>query len=254
MKLRLSLIYHLPLVCSNGPWRTTRGKGVHDGDDEDLFFCFVAVLVSATSFAETGILLLSHGGSAEWNGRVLELARTVDQTRPVEVAFGMATRANIQAAVDRLAARGVTEIVAVPLFVSSWSSVVTSTEYLLGLRAEAPAGAGRVREDGAPRSRGVSSGRFTRGPRGRAARAWGDAGRLEDPDQAHDTGAERASARGRDPDHSRTIDQPQSGRGGRGDRRARADVRRGEQPLASGHGRARRSDGPHRRNSRRSTT
>jgi hypothetical protein len=51
----------------------------------------------------------------------------------------MATRANIQAAVDRLAARGVTEIVAVPLFVSSWSSVITSTEYLLGLRAEAPA-------------------------------------------------------------------------------------------------------------------
>lgn len=101
-------------------------------------FCFVAVLVSATSFAEPGILLLSHGGSAEWNGRVLQLARTVDQTRPVEVAFEMATRANIQAAVDRLATRGVTEIVAVPLFVSSWSSVVTSTGYLLGLRAEAP--------------------------------------------------------------------------------------------------------------------
>src|SRR5262249_53075915 len=31
------------------------------------------------------------------------------------------------------------EIAAVPLFVSSYSSVVTSTEYLLGLRAEAPA-------------------------------------------------------------------------------------------------------------------
>jgi hypothetical protein len=36
-------------------------------------------------------------------------------------------------------ARGVSEIVAVPLFVSSWSTVITSTEYLLGLRAEAPA-------------------------------------------------------------------------------------------------------------------
>jgi hypothetical protein len=32
----------------------------------------------------------------------------------------------------------VTEIVAVPLFVSSHSSVITSTEFLLGLRAEAP--------------------------------------------------------------------------------------------------------------------
>ena len=51
----------------------------------------------------------------------------------------MATRANIQAAVDRLTARGVKDIVAVPLFVSSWSSVITSTEYLLGQRADAPA-------------------------------------------------------------------------------------------------------------------
>jgi sirohydrochlorin ferrochelatase len=54
------------------------------------------------------------------------------------VAFGMAARANIQAAIDRLAARGVKEIVAVPLFVSSHSSVITSTEYLLGLRKDAP--------------------------------------------------------------------------------------------------------------------
>jgi hypothetical protein len=50
----------------------------------------------------------------------------------------MAARATIQTAVDKLIARGVTEIVAVPLFVSSWSSVITSTEYLLGLRAQAP--------------------------------------------------------------------------------------------------------------------
>ena len=44
----------------------------------------------------------------------------------------MATRANIQTAVNALTARGVSEIVAVPLFVSSPSSVVTSTQYLLG--------------------------------------------------------------------------------------------------------------------------
>lgn len=100
---------------------------------------FVAVLVARTSYADPGILLLAHGGSAEWNARVTELAAQVDRIRPTEVAFGMATRANIQAAVDRLAARGVTEIVAVPLFVSSWSSVITSTEYLLGQRADAPA-------------------------------------------------------------------------------------------------------------------
>jgi sirohydrochlorin ferrochelatase len=99
----------------------------------------LVVLTARTSSADSGILLLAHGGNPEWNARVTELVTQVDKTKPTEVAFGMATRANIQAAVDRLAARGVTEIVAVPLFVSSWSSVITSTEYLLGLRAEAPA-------------------------------------------------------------------------------------------------------------------
>jgi sirohydrochlorin cobaltochelatase len=85
-----------------------------------------------------GILLLAHGGSTEWNAQVTKLAGKVDQITPTEVAFGMATRANIQAALDRLGARGVKEVVAVPLFVSSWSSVITSTEYLLGLRADPP--------------------------------------------------------------------------------------------------------------------
>lgn len=86
----------------------------------------------------TGVLLLAHGGSAPWNENVLALAARVNRDRPVEVAFGMAQRAAIQTAVDALVRRGVGEIVAVPLFVSSHSSVVTSTEYLLGLRAEAP--------------------------------------------------------------------------------------------------------------------
>lgn len=85
-----------------------------------------------------GILLLAHGGKAEWNAHVTTLATAVDRTMPTEVAFGMATRATIQRAVDRLRARGVTEITAVPLFVSSWSSIITSTEYLLGQRADPP--------------------------------------------------------------------------------------------------------------------
>ncbi len=89
--------------------------------------------------AQTGVLLLAHGGQPQWNERVQAVARSVDQAQPTEVAFGMASRASIQAAVDKLTARGVTSIVAVPLFVSSYSSVITSTEYLLGLRPVAPA-------------------------------------------------------------------------------------------------------------------
>jgi sirohydrochlorin ferrochelatase len=84
------------------------------------------------------VLLLAHGGKPDWNDRVIAIAKAVSSSHPVEVAFGMATRANIQAAVDRLTAHGVSRVVAVPLFVSSHSSVVTSTESLLGLRHDMP--------------------------------------------------------------------------------------------------------------------
>jgi sirohydrochlorin ferrochelatase len=89
--------------------------------------------------AKPGVLLLAHGGQPQWNERVQDVARRVNQQLPAEVAFGMATRANIKTAIDQLVARGVTDIVAVPLFISSHSSVITSTEFLLGLRHEAPA-------------------------------------------------------------------------------------------------------------------
>ncbi len=88
--------------------------------------------------SSTGILLLAHGGKQNWNEEVKRIAASVEQKYPTEVAFGMASKQSIQTAADRLVARGVKEIVAVPLFVSSHSSVITSTEYLLGLREEAP--------------------------------------------------------------------------------------------------------------------
>jgi sirohydrochlorin ferrochelatase len=88
--------------------------------------------------AKSGVLLLAHGGSASWNERVNLLAGKVAEKMPIEVAFGMASRPAIQGAVDKLVAAGVTEIVAVPLFVSDHSSVITSTQYLLGARADMP--------------------------------------------------------------------------------------------------------------------
>ncbi len=108
-----------------------------------LAACLVIGLTSPTPAGaqgtSTGILLLAHGGARNWNQGVADAAAEVNRDQPVEVAFGMATRRNIQGAIDRLIARGVTEIVAVPLFVSPHSSVVRSTEYLLGLRKDAPA-------------------------------------------------------------------------------------------------------------------
>ncbi|MCZ2389787.1 MAG: hypothetical protein LC113_01775 [Acidobacteria bacterium] len=87
---------------------------------------------------KTGVILLAHGGKPAWNDEVKSVAAEVGKQFPVEVAFGMATKRNIQAAIDRLEAQGVTSIVAVPLFISSNSTVITSTEYLLGLRKDAP--------------------------------------------------------------------------------------------------------------------
>ena len=97
------------------------------------------LLAAAPAAVEAqGILLLAHGGSEDWNREVLSLAERVESTRPVEVAFGMANKRTIRDAVDRLAQREVSSIVAVPLFVSSHSSVMRATEYLLGSRDEAP--------------------------------------------------------------------------------------------------------------------
>jgi sirohydrochlorin ferrochelatase len=95
-------------------------------------------LDAAAPQGQAGILLLAHGGNETWNENVRALAKRLDAQQPVEVAFGMATRANIKRAMDALTARGVARIVAVPLFVSSHSSVVTSTEYLLGVRQDMP--------------------------------------------------------------------------------------------------------------------
>ncbi|MGE3277873.1 MAG: sirohydrochlorin chelatase [Vicinamibacterales bacterium] len=97
-------------------------------------------LVSPTAASATeGLLLMAHGGSDEWNTHVRELAGRLDRPdRPVEVALGMASRVTLQAGIDALTKRGATEVVAVPLFISSHSSVIRGTEYLFGLRDDKP--------------------------------------------------------------------------------------------------------------------
>ena len=95
-------------------------------------------LLAPSVVGAQGILLLAHGGRADWNQEVLALAARVDASVPVEVAFGMANKRTIEDALDRLAERDVTSIVAVPLFISSHSSVMRATEYLLGSREEEP--------------------------------------------------------------------------------------------------------------------
>jgi sirohydrochlorin ferrochelatase len=107
----------------------------------------LTVFTAHAAYAETGLLILAHGNHGmtghdmsthtdapgTWNTNVLEMAKTLN-AHPTEVAFGMAEPPSIQAAVNKLEARGVTEIVAVPLFISSHSPIIGNFRYILGLQ------------------------------------------------------------------------------------------------------------------------
>ena len=102
-------------------------------------FGLVALLAlpAAGAPARYGILLMAHGGDASWNAEIAQLRGRVDVKIPTETALGMADPATLQGAVDRLEKRGVSRIVAVPLFVQSRSEVLDQTRYALSL-AEKP--------------------------------------------------------------------------------------------------------------------
>ncbi len=82
------------------------------------------------------VLLLAHGGDAQWNHEVEEVGRGLRAKVPVEIAFGMADHAAISQAIRKLEERSPSKIVAVPLFVNSQSEVMDQTRFVLGLRAE----------------------------------------------------------------------------------------------------------------------
>ena len=87
---------------------------------------------------KTGILVMAHGGSPEWNTAVVESVTPLKSALPVRIAFGMAQPGPLQQAVGELEAEGVTDIAVVGLFVSS-QSFREQIEYLLGLSSEPPA-------------------------------------------------------------------------------------------------------------------
>ena len=87
---------------------------------------------------KTGILVMAHGGSPEWDTAVVESVAPLGSSLPVRIAFGMAQPGPLQQAVGELEAEGVTDIAVVGLFVSS-QSFREQIEYLLGLSSEPPA-------------------------------------------------------------------------------------------------------------------
>ena len=85
-----------------------------------------------------GVLVMAHGGNAEWNREVAAALAPIDCDYPLEIAWGMADAGSLQQGVDKLEARGATRIGVVRLFISG-ESWYERTRQILGLAPGAPA-------------------------------------------------------------------------------------------------------------------
>lgn len=89
----------------------------------------------AQGAAPTGTILIAHGAGPDWNAQVEEIARVAQLDGPLEVGYlmGPGAEANpFHIAAQRLAEKGVREIVVVPLLVSSFSGHFEQLRYLVG--------------------------------------------------------------------------------------------------------------------------
>lgn len=94
-------------------------------------------LVAGCAQSRRGVLVMAHGGDAEWDQAIQQVVAPLRHKYPTEVAFGMADSTTIQAGVQRLEERGVREIAVVRMFISG-ESFLPETEYILSLRRERP--------------------------------------------------------------------------------------------------------------------
>lgn len=84
-----------------------------------------------------GVLLMAHGGGAQWNEGVQSAVAPLRNDYDIEIAFGMADAATIQEGVSRLEGRGARQIGVVRLFVSG-ESWYERTRQILGVDPGAP--------------------------------------------------------------------------------------------------------------------
>ncbi len=80
---------------------------------------------------------MAHGAGPEWNAAVADAVAPLRTRVPLAVAFGMADPRTLQAAMDSLSAQGVNAVAVVRLFLSG-ASFLHQTQYLFGLRSDAP--------------------------------------------------------------------------------------------------------------------
>lgn len=94
------------------------------------------IFTHAVEAQTVGTLIVAHGGDSTWNSLVREIAGQVRSPGPVEVSFLMGPEASttrFQDRVKKLVDHGATEIVAVPLLVSSHSGHYEQIRYLARL-------------------------------------------------------------------------------------------------------------------------
>lgn len=97
-------------------------------------FLLSAILSLPAAAQDTGVLIMAHGGGEEWNQHVKDAAGRLEEKYAVEFAWGMANYVTLQNSIEQLEEKGVSKIVAVPLFISSHSPIIRQNEYLFGLR------------------------------------------------------------------------------------------------------------------------
>ena len=105
------------------------------------FFAILLLLcafsVSAQHSSPCGLMVMAHGGAEEWDTAVKDAVAPVREKIATSIAFGMANPETMQAAVAELEAQDIDCIAVVRLFMSA-HSFLHQTEYLLGLREDAP--------------------------------------------------------------------------------------------------------------------
>jgi len=103
-----------------------------------------AVGIGSADDEQIGILVMAHGSPSEsWCAPVREVVENVSPGYPTEVGYlefveELEGYNFIHEAVEKLDEKGVTKIIAVPLFISSSSGHIAEIEYVLGLREDLP--------------------------------------------------------------------------------------------------------------------
>ncbi len=93
--------------------------------------------VLAQQSGTCGLMVMAHGGGENWNSAVEAAVAPVGEARPTRIAFGMANPKTLSRAQAELEQAGVECVAVVRLFMSA-KSFLHQTEYLFGIRPDAP--------------------------------------------------------------------------------------------------------------------